>query len=114
MEYSDKKALYEDNFSLGIFTSETVNDKLILLSLVSLVYLKTKEKKPNIKSIDILKQIVPNYSSKNKHKLKMLESLSITVEELCCGCTTADACGMTSSKEIINKINELLNTWIPF
>lgn len=110
MSYENKQNLYKENFSLG-HISKNVNDKLILVSLVSLVYLKTKVNKKDVKPIDILLQI--RGKSKAPH-ISMLESLSVLVEDFCYDCDKADPCGLKSSKEIINKIKELLNVWIPF
>lgn len=109
-EYVEKSNLYRDNFSLG-YLGKNVNDKLVLVSLVSLVYIKTKAKNKNVKPIDILLKI----RGKNKiPHLSMLESLSVLVEDFAYDCTEADKCGMKSSDEVVKKIKELLSVWVPF
>jgi len=114
LSYEEKKNVYNDLFSLGFFNrSQNVNDKLILISLVSLTYLKMRQKNPKIKAIDILKSITKQQED-NSSFYNMLEALSIIVEDHSYECNTADNCGLKSSQEIINKIKEILDSWTPF
>lgn len=109
-----RRKYYMTNFSLGtIGNLNNVNDKLILLSLLSLTYIKMLEKNPKITVLDILLNITKQKPD-NSIFYQMLENLSFIVEDLCYNCKTADSCGLNSSKEIIDKIKEILNTWIPF
>lgn len=101
----------EKFFSLGYFEMERLNDKLVLLSLLSLVYLKTLEKNPKATPADIIRQITKGMKHINEDFIACLDSL---VVELCYGVKTADNCGMKTSKEVINKIREILSTWTPF
>ena len=113
IDYNNKKKLHTSMFSLGSIGNGDVNDKLILISLLSLTYLKMKEKDPKVTVLEILKTIT-RQPADNSSYYQMLEGLSILVEDLCYNCKTADACGLKTSQEIINKIKEILNTWIPF
>jgi hypothetical protein len=116
LSYDKKKEIYSRTFSLGIINNRknnSVDDEMILFSLVSLTYMKLKEKNPYTKPIDILLKIMkPNLE--DKHFRNTLESLSILIEDLCYGCNTASSCGLKNSNEIINKIKELLTEWTPF
>ena len=115
LSYDDKAQVYSGCFSTGSMNNQSVNEKLILISLISLTYLKLKSKTPDIKPIDILKQITKiDDSNKNDAFYQLLETLSIIVDDFSYTCTEADSCGLSSSKEIINKIKEILTTWIPF
>lgn len=114
MDYFEKKEIFEKYYSLGALNGITnVNDKLILISLVSLTYLKMKEKDSQITPIAILMKIM-NQSKDGSAFYQMLEGLGIIVEDLSYSCNTADACGLKTSQEIINKIKDILNTWLPF
>lgn len=113
LTYEGRKELYTKTFSFGNFLTRNVNDKLILISLLSLTYIKMKEKTPSITVIDILKSITKQKAD-NSGFYNMLESLAIIVEDYCYDCTAADSCGLKTSSEIINKIKEILNQWIPF
>ena len=114
LTFEERRKYYTTNFSLGtIGNLNSVNDKLILLSLLSLTYIKMKEKNPKITVLDILLNITKQKPD-NSIFYQMLENLSFMVEDLCYNCKTADSCGLNSSKEIVDKIKEILNTWIPF
>ena len=113
LSYEEKLKVYTKCFSIGNFLSKDVNERLILLSLLSLTYFKLKEKDKNIKPIDVLIKIT-NGKKDDTFFYQMLESLSILVEDFGYSCNKADSCGLKNSQEIINKIKEILNTWIPF
>ena len=115
LSYEDKAQVYSGCFSTGVIGSGSINDKLILISLISLTHLKLKSKNPTIKPIDILKQITnTNDPDKDSAFYQLLETLSLVVDDFAFGCNEADSCGLSSSKEIINKIKEFLTTWTPF
>ena len=112
LTYDQKRDLYIKTFSFGSI-GKNVNDKLILISLLSLTYMKMKVKKPDITVLDILKSIT-KHSPDNSSFYQLLEALSVVVEDYSYGCTDADACGLNSSQEIIEKIKTILNQWVPF
>lgn len=109
--YKDKKDLYSRLFSIG-YLGKNLDDKLILLSLITLTYIKLKEKNNLITPIEILEKITKE--PKDTYLYQTLEVLSIMVEDFSYGCKSASSCGLKSSEEIINKIKELISTWIPF
>ena len=114
MSYEDKRDVHSRVFSIGVLNGIiSVNDKLILLSLISLMYLKLREKNPDVTPLKILMQITGQRKD-NSHFYFMLEGLSILVEDLCDKCNVADSCGLKTSQEIVSKIKEILNTWLPF
>lgn len=113
LSYKEKSNLFSELVSLGTFSSVDVFDKLVLVSLVSLVYIKMKKTKPNITPLDILVKITETTDT-NSYFYSMLESLSLLVEEFSYECKTSNSFNMTDSKEIVNKIKEILSTWTPF
>lgn len=114
LDYTDKKDVYGKVFSLGTLNGiSSINDKLILISILSLLYLKMREKNPEVTPLRILMQIMKQPKD-NSAMYLMLEGLSVVVEDMCYGCTTADACGLKTSQEITSKIKEILDTWLPF
>lgn len=114
LSYEDKKKIYTNLFSIGNFLEcRSLNDRLILISLISLVYLKNKEKNDKITVLEILLKIT-NQKVDNSGFYNMLEGLSILVEDWCYEIKEADSCGLKTSQDIINKIKEILNSWIPF
>ena len=118
LDYSGKKAIYNRIFSTGVLDKEGINtisvsDKMVLISLISLTFIKMKVKKPEILPLDILLSITKQKKD-NSAFYQFLEALSIIVEDFSYAANTADPCGLKTSQEIISKIKELLNLWIPF
>jgi len=112
LTYDQKRDLYIKSFSFGSI-GKNVNDKLILISLLSVTYMKMKVNKPDITVLDILKSITKQ-APDNSSFYQLLEALSIVVEDYSYGCTEADTCGLHTSQEIIEKIKRILESWIPF
>lgn len=112
MEYTDKMSVYAKVFSMGNLSSD-MNDKLVLISLVALTTNKMREKDSTITPLKILMKITGTIKD-NSAFYQFLEALSIIVEDISYGCKKFDTCGMKSSEEIINKIKEILDTWLPF
>jgi len=113
LEYIDKKEVYQKVFSLGNLESSDINDRLILISLLGLTYQKIKEKDSMITPLAILMKIT-GQSKDGSYFYQFLETLSIITEDFSYGVKKFDSCGLKTSQEIINKIKELLNTWMPF
>lgn len=111
LDYSAKAKIYNRLFSFGYIVE--MQNKFNLISLVALTTKKMKEKNPNITALDILKKITGQQTDDSGF-YQFLETLAIVSEDMSYACTTFDACGCTSSQEIINKIKEILNTWLPF
>jgi len=113
MEYTDKLNVFNRVFSLGNLDTVDLNEKLVLISLTALVTQKMKEKDATVTPLRVLMKITGQIKD-NSSFYQFLESLSIMVEDLSYGCTKIDPCGFTNSQDIINKIKEILNTWLPF
>ena len=113
LDYFDKYRAYQKTFSLGNLASNDMNEKLVLISLVALVTSKMREKDSQTTPLKILMQITGQIQD-NSYFYQFLESLSIIVEDFMYGCKKFDPCGLKSSQEIINRIKEILSTWLPF
>lgn len=113
LDYFDKLNVYQKSFSLGTLSSIELNEKLVLISLVALVTSQMRAKDSQTTPLKILMQITGQIQD-NSAFYQYLESLSILVEDLMYGCKKFDPCGLKSSQEIINRIKEILNTWLPF
>lgn len=111
--FDDKKQIYQSNFSVGFLGTTDLNDRLVLISLVALVYQRMKLKDKDITPLVVLLKITGQKKDSTSFYL-FLENLAILVEDLSYGIVKIDACGFKTSQDIINKIKELLNTWIPF
>jgi len=113
MEIDDKIKVYDKIFSLGNLASDDLNDKLMLISLLSLLYRKMKQKDTQITPLKILMSITGQGKDKSGF-YQFLESLAIMTTDLSYGCNKFDPCGCKTPQEIVNKIKEITNTWLPF
>lgn len=112
LDYTDKKDVFSRNYSLDVI-GDDLNDKIVLISLVALTYSKLKVQSPLITPLEILCKIT-NQSKDNTCFFKLLESISIIVEDFSLGIIKIDSCGLKNSNEIIGKIKEILGKWMPF
>lgn len=112
LSYEDKKKIYTKCFSTGYINPGVLNDKLILISLISLSVNKLKVKNPTITTLDFLAKITN--TQKDSSFYSFLEGFSIVVDDFAYEIVKFDSCGLTTSQDIINKIKELLNSWLPF
>ena len=113
LDYIDKRDVFSRCFDLNNHQSNNMNDFLVLISLVSLSYIKIKEKDPLTTPLIILCKLT-NQIKDNSYYYKYLENISILVEIITPGIKTIDSCGLKSSNEIFEKIKEILNKWMPF
>jgi hypothetical protein len=112
LSYEEKKDLYQELFSLGNFSSE-LNDKLVLISLIALVSSKLKAKNPKLSTLDIILKIAEQEKD-DSYFYHYLEGLAIVTDDFSYATSKYDSCGLSSSEEIIKKIKNLLNAWLPF
>lgn len=113
LNYEDKLFVFSRTFSLGNLMTKNFDDKLVLLSLIAFVTKKMREKDSTITPIKILLSITKT-TNDGTHFYQFLESLAILSEDFSYECEKISSCGLNSSQEIINKIKELINSWIPF
>lgn len=113
LSYENKAHIYQRVFSLGYLASEDMNDRLILISLGALVFKQMKLKDSTVTPLKILLQITKQPVD-NTAYYRFLEALAIIIEDFSYGIKKIDPCGLKTSQEIINKIKELLSTWMPF
>lgn len=112
LDYNEKKNIYQAIFSLGYISTEEMNDRLVLISLVALSYKQLKLKDKTLTPLKLLEKITGHKPGSSFYEF--LIALSIIVEDFSYGIKKIDTCGLKTSQEIINKIKELLNTWLPF
>ncbi|MGV8961930.1 MAG: hypothetical protein ACOH2V_00935 [Candidatus Saccharimonadaceae bacterium] len=113
LTYEDKNLLFQSVFSIGNLLTPEFSDKLVLVSLVSLVQQRMHEKDPSMTHLKVLTKITGREKDESSF-YQFLESLAIIAKDFSYGTKKIDPCGLTTSQDIINKIKELLNTWMPF
>lgn len=113
LSFEEKSRLYTISFGFGSISSVEMNDKLILLSLIALTSSKLKEKNEEMTTLDLLIKLT-KVSKEDEHFYSFIENLAILVDDLSYHTKVFDTCGMKNSNEILNKIKETLETWLPF
>ena len=111
LDYLSKERIYKRLFSFGNIPG--LDNKIQLISLLALTSNKIKQKNPKITSLDILMKIT-HQDKDDSGFYQFLETLAIISDDLSYQCTEFNAYGCKSSEEVINKIKEILNTWLPF
>lgn len=112
LSIEDKSLVYTRCFGFGALASDKLNDKIMLISLVGLTASKLKEKNKELTTLDILVQITK--AKKGEIIYEFITNLAIIVDDLSYLVNEFDSCGFTESKQIIEKIRELINSWVPF
>ena len=110
----EKSRLYTVVFGFGSIASIDISDKLILISLVGLSSSKLKENNPRLTTLEFLEKLTKVDKKADENFYNFLCNLAILVDDLSYATKNYDACGLKSSAEIINKIKEILQTWLPF
>lgn len=109
--YKDLQNVYTKWFSLGGIAGE-IDNKFALISLVCTLTAAQKKKNPDVTCYEVLRKII----SKGKLQLtnEYVYGLSIVCEDFLKGSTKFNTCGLKTAKEMVDKINKILENWLPF
>lgn len=113
LSYEDKLYVFNKIFTFGNLDTDNLDDKLVLISLLALTTSKMRLKDPTITPLKILLSITKQINDGSAF-YQFLEALSIITEDFLYESKEISSCGLNSSQEIITKIKELLNKWLPF
>lgn len=114
LSFEEKQRIYTVVYGFGSIASIDITDKLVLISLIGLSVSKLKEKNPEMTTLKFLEALTKKTKKEDEQFYNFLENLAILVDDLSYATEKFDSCGMKSSQEIINKIKEILETWLPF
>ena len=109
--YKDLQNVYLKWFSLGGIAGE-IDNKFALISLICALTAAQKNKNPDITCYEVIKKII----AKGGPQLTddYLFGLSIVCEDFLKGSTKFNTCGLKTAKDMVEKINEILEKWLPF
>lgn len=110
--YAELKGIYEEYFSLKYACS--LEDKLALIGLICYLTNKLRIKDPDITCWEVIAKIAFKEGTYTDEYVQSLRGLSIICEDFMYGVTKFPTFGFKSDKEILNKIKEILNNWVPF
>lgn len=108
VDFKELNSIYNRHFSIGRLGSK-LNDKFILISLTAFLTNAAKKKTPDADPYIVLKKVLTVDQCDT-----YLKPLCILVKDLMYGCSEFDSCGCKSTKEVIEKINELYKELLPF
>lgn len=111
LSYKGLKYLYERYFSLGGIAGE-IDNKFALISLICILTNAAKKKNPDTNCYSIICKVTE--SCKNRLPEEYIQGLAIVCEDFMKGSNKFNACGLKSAKEMVDKINEILEKWLPF
>lgn len=115
ISYQDKKNMYTRYFSSGNNTTQSFNDKMELLTLICFLtqQMKKKDSEKYTCAKDVLDMIF-------KDSLEWSDSdyvigLGIVADDLMFGTNEiSKPANYNNAKEIVNRIKELVEQWMPF
>lgn len=108
LTYAEMKSLYSKYFSLNGIAGE-IDNKFALISLICLLTDAQKKKNPDVTCYEVIEKVTSKKLPEN-----FSFGLAIVCEDFLKGSTSFNNCGLKSGKEIVSKINEILDNWLPF
>lgn len=110
IKFDELRRFYNENYSLGyINNSHNLADRLALISLICYVTYKSKLKNPDTTHYMIIMKISKNLGLPDE----FIKGLAIVCEDLSYDCTEFPTFGL-KGREIVNKIVEILRSYVPF
>ena len=108
---TDKLRKYRTEYTFGVFPK--LSDRLVLISLICFSYKQLKIKDNSLTFLILLQKITKDFKPQKVFS-DHLENLAVVCEDFYYGTNEIENFGLTKSKEIIDKIKEILKTWTPF
>lgn len=108
LTYQEKAKIYNENFSLGYINSD-INEKLALIALIGYTVMKIKKKTPTATYLQVVYKIASGMCIPED----FLDTIAVIAEDFSYGCTNFPTFGL-KDKEIIPKIKDILNKYVPF
>ncbi len=109
--YEYRKEIYETYFSLGHLNTG-IGRKFALISLICYLTHKLQLKKPEVTCYKVIMKIIEK--EVHKHDPDFIENLSIICDDFMKNTSEFLTFDIKSTKEMANKVKEILNTWLPF
>lgn len=112
LNYKDLQKEFSNHFSLGNLGVDITN-KFALISFICFLTKQARGKNPDASCYQVIMKVI-NGEYANAQYLDFIKGLSIICEDFMYGCTEFPLFGFKTSKEIMGKIKEILDTWLPF
>ena len=104
--YEKMQEIYQKYFSLGYLNTD-ISTKFALISLTCYIVNKLKKKKPDVTYYQVLRKIDSNLPE------DFIKGLSVVCSDFAYGCEVFPTFDI-EDKQMVAKIKEILNSYIPF
>jgi|SRR5574344_1027909 hypothetical protein len=111
ISYNELQSIYNKYFSLSGIEGE-IDKKFALISLICLLTNASKKKTPDVTCYQVIRKVLE--LSKTNLPDDYINGLSIVCEDFLKGSTKFNNCGLKTPNEIVSKIKEILDQWLPF
>lgn len=109
--YEELQKIYSEYFSLS-YLNTSIDNKFGLISLVCYLTNKIRMKHPDTTCYSVLMKIIEK--DIHKYNVPFIEHLSIICEDFMKYTTNFMNFNLKTKSEIVSKIREILDTWVPF
>ena len=110
--YSELEEYYSRYFSLGGLNT-TIENKFGLISLICYITQQVRKKNPDATCYQVIMKVVGDIPA-DKYTTEFLRGLSVVCDDFMKHTTEFLTFDLKSSKAIMAKIKEILDTWLPF
>ena len=110
--YDELRTIYQEYFSMKYACS--LEDKLALVGLICYLTNKLRMKHPDITCWEVISKIACKEGNYTDEYVQSLRGLSIICEDFMYGVSKFSKFGFENDKEIVKKVKEILDKWVPF
>ena len=111
--YNDLRGVFREYFSISCFP-QSLEDRFALIGLICYLTNKLRAKHPDITCWEVISKIAFKEGNYTDEYVQSLRGLSIICEDFMQGVTKFPKFGFENDKEIIKKVKEILDNWLPF
>lgn len=109
--YNDLADYYNDHFTMST-VNVSLEERLALIGLICFLTNSARKKNPDATCWQVINKVVKDTG--NVHYTKFLRGLAVICSDFMKNCDKFDSMGFKTSKEIVAKINSIINEWTPF
>lgn len=109
--YKDLEEYYRKYFSLANLNTD-IGSKFALISLICFLTKQARMKNPDATCYQVIMKIING--EENSYDMKFIRGISIICDDIMKQCTEFLTFDIKTSKDMVKKIKEILNTYLPF
>ena len=110
--YSELEEYYRKYFSLSCLNT-TIENKFGLISLICFLTQQARKKNPDATCYQVIMKVLGNETF-DKYRMEFIRGLSIVCDDFMKHSSEFLTFGLKTSKAMVDKIKEIIDTWLPF